>query len=80
LSLVARGQIAIVAVPNRLSYCVIFIVHNLEMWPRAASWSPVHLYRMIREESSVFWEVIVLIIVRNKIRMNVCLIVNGYRD
>ena len=53
LSLVARGQVAIVGVPNRLNYCVIFIVHNLEMWPRAASWKPVHLYRMIREERSV---------------------------
>ena len=36
---------------------------------------------MIREERSVFLEVIVLVIVRIKeVRMNLCLIVNGHRD
>jgi len=32
------------------------------------------------EEKSVCWEVIVLVIVREKIHMNLCLILNSYRD
>jgi len=41
----------------------------------------VWLCRVIREERSVFLEVIVLVIVRIKeVRMNLCLIVNGHRD
>jgi len=29
---------------------------------------------MIQEDRSIFWEVIVLVIVRNKVHMNICLI------
>jgi len=36
-------------------------------------------YRAIQEERSVFWMVIVLVLVRKKVHMNICLIVNGYR-
>ena len=42
------------------------------------SWSTI--YRMIQEERSVVWEVIILVIGRKKVHMNMCLILNGYRD
>jgi hypothetical protein len=35
------------------------------------------IYRIILEERSVFWEVIVLVIVRKKVHTNMCLIING---
>ena len=38
------------------------------------------LYRVIQEEWSIFLEVIVWVIVRKKNRMNMCLILNGYRE
>jgi hypothetical protein len=38
------------------------------------------LYRVIQRESSVFWEVIVSVIVRRKVRMNICLILICDRD
>jgi hypothetical protein len=40
----------------------------------------VFIYRVIQEEGSIFWGVIVWIIVRKKVHMNLCLILNGYRD
>jgi hypothetical protein len=40
----------------------------------------VCIYRVIQEEMSVFWEAIVWVIVRKKVYMNVCLILNCYRD
>jgi len=33
-----------------------------------------HIYRMIQKERSVFWELIVLVIVRKKVCMNMFLI------
>jgi len=41
---------------------------------------PTILYRVIQEKKSVFLEVVVSVIVRDKIRMNTCLILIGYRD
>jgi hypothetical protein len=38
------------------------------------------LYRVIQEKRSVFLEVVVSVIVREKIRANTCLILIGYRD
>ena len=38
------------------------------------------LYRMMQEEWSIFWEFIASITVRKKIHMDMCLILNGYRD
>jgi len=37
------------------------------------------LYRVIQEERSIFWEMIVSVIVRQKVYMTKCLILNGYR-
>ena len=37
------------------------------------------LYKVIQKERSVFWEVIVSVIVI-KVRMNKCQILNGYRN
>jgi len=42
-------------------------------------WTYLSTYRVIQEESSVLWEVIVLVIVKNKVHMNIFLILNGYR-
>jgi hypothetical protein len=35
---------------------------------------------VIQEERSIYWEVIVSVMVRRKVRLNMCLILNGYRD
>ena len=35
---------------------------------------------MIQKERSIFWEVIVFVILRKKIHMSTCLILNGYWD
>ena len=35
---------------------------------------------MIQEVRSLFLEVIVLVILKKKVHMNMCLILNGYRD
>ena len=32
------------------------------------------MYRVIQEENSIFWEVIVSVIVRKKVLMNICII------
>ena len=40
----------------------------------------IHKYRVIQEEISIFWEVIVSVIVRKKVHVNMCLILNVYRD
>jgi hypothetical protein len=37
------------------------------------------LYRMSHEEMSIFWEVIVLVILSKKVSMYMCLILNGFR-
>lgn len=37
-------------------------------------------YKVIQEERSLFWEVIVLVIVWKKVQMNMWLILNGYWD
>jgi hypothetical protein len=34
----------------------------------------------MQEESSEFWEVILSVILRKKFHINMCLILNGYRD
>jgi hypothetical protein len=38
----------------------------------------MYKYRVIQEDRSILWEVIVLVIVRKKVHMNMCLILNGY--
>jgi len=40
----------------------------------------VCIYRVIQGERSMFWEVIVSVTVRKKFHVNMCLILNGYRD
>jgi hypothetical protein len=40
----------------------------------------VGLYRVIQEERSVLWEVIVSVTVREEVQINVCLILNDSRD
>jgi hypothetical protein len=39
-----------------------------------------HLYRVSQEERSIFWEIIVSVILRKKVYMNMCPIPNGFRD
>jgi len=39
-----------------------------------------HLYRVSQEESSVFWEVIVLVILSKNVYVNMCRIPNGFQD
>jgi hypothetical protein len=39
-----------------------------------------YTYRVIQEERSMLWEVIVSAIVSKKVHMNMCPILNGYRD
>jgi len=36
------------------------------------------VYRVIQEDRSVFWIVIISVIVRTKVNMNMCKILNGY--
>jgi len=38
------------------------------------------LYSIIQQERSIFWEVIVIIIVRKEVYMDKCLILSGYQD
>ena len=38
------------------------------------------VYRVSQEERSVFWEVIVSVILSKKLYMNMCPIPNGFRD
>jgi hypothetical protein len=40
----------------------------------------IYLYRVSQEEMSVFWGIIVLVILRKKVRMNMCPIPNGFRE
>ena len=37
-------------------------------------------YRVIQDERSIFWQVIVSVTVRKKVHINMCLILIGYRD
>ena len=37
-------------------------------------------YRVIQEESAIFWEMIVCLILSKKVHMNMGPILNGYRD
>ena len=39
-----------------------------------------NIYRVSQEERSIFWEVIVLVILSKNVYMNMCPIPNGYRD
>jgi len=36
-------------------------------------------YRVIQEEWPIFWKVIISVVVRKRVHMNVCLILNAYR-
>jgi hypothetical protein len=38
------------------------------------------VHMLIQEGRSIFWEVIVSVIMKKRVHMNVCLILNGYRD
>ena len=40
----------------------------------------IYMYRVSREERSIFWEVIVSVILSKKLYMNMCPIPNGFRD
>jgi len=58
---------------------------NLHLWNRDLKGSIAFLfifksvYRVIQERRSMFWEVLVPVI-KKKVRMNMCLILSGYRD
>jgi hypothetical protein len=39
-----------------------------------------YFYAVIQEERSIFWDWIILDIVGKYVHMNMCLILNGYRD
>ena len=47
-------------------------------------YTPTHghtyIYRVSQEESSIFWEVIVSVILSKMLYMNMCPIPNGFRD
>jgi hypothetical protein len=51
-------------------------------FPLSSKWHCQHtmLYTVMQKQRSVFWELTVLAIIRRKIHMNMCLIVNGHRD
>jgi len=38
------------------------------------------IHRVMQEEISIFWAVAVTVALRKQVNMNVCLILNGYRD
>jgi hypothetical protein len=38
------------------------------------------IYRVSQEERSIFWEVIVSVILSKKLYMNMCPILNGFRE
>jgi hypothetical protein len=38
------------------------------------------IYRVSQEERSIFWEVIVLVILNRKVYMYMCRVLNGFRD
>jgi len=40
----------------------------------------LQIYRMIQDETSIFSEIIISVIVKKTVHMNMCLIWNGYRD
>jgi len=42
--------------------------------------SSKQIYRVSQEERSIFWEVIVSVILSKKLCMNMCPIPNGFRD
>jgi hypothetical protein len=61
---------------------------NFEKWPllerrtdfKETNFSDVDwISRVSQEERSIFWEVIVLVILRKKVYMNMCPILNGFR-
>ena len=58
---------------NNISLLLVKNVHRIILHTH-------HIYRVIQEERSIFWEVIVSVIVRKKVDMNMCVILNGYRD
>ena len=40
----------------------------------------LYVYRVSQEERSIFWEVIVSVILSKNVHMNMCPILNGFRD
>jgi hypothetical protein len=56
-----------------------FIYHNIirYIWPLRAQWL---LHRVSEEEGSIFWEVIVSVILSKKVYMYMCPIPNRFRD
>jgi len=44
------------------------------------SGSVYSIYRVSQEERSIFWEVIVSLILSKNVHMNMCTIPNGFRD
>jgi hypothetical protein len=46
----------------------------------SSSFMNTNLYRVIQEERSILWEVIVSMTMSKEVHMNVCKILNGYRD
>jgi hypothetical protein len=42
--------------------------------------SAMYIYRVSQKERSIFWEVIVSVILNKKLYMNMCPIPNGFRD
>jgi hypothetical protein len=50
------------------------------MWLNVTIYNWSEIYRVSQEERSIFWEVIVSVILSKKLYMNTCPIPNGFRD
>jgi hypothetical protein len=54
-------------------------VTKLILYSRPLGWV-IYTYRVIQEESAIPWEMIVCVILSQKVNMNMGPILNGYRD
>jgi hypothetical protein len=46
----------------------------------SASWGIRFTYRVIQDENVIFWEVTVSVIVRKEVHLNLCVVMNFFRD
>ena len=53
---------------------------NRNVGVRCSVIGEVCVYRVIQKERSVFWEVIIWVVVRKEVRLNMCLMMNDYRN
>jgi hypothetical protein len=81
--ILSLGPIAATAFLHRIKvYLIWMLLHgilqlysDLEVWYLQCS-----IHRVSQEERSIFWEVIVLVILSKKLYVNMCPIPNGFRD